>query len=163
MGETIEIAQCEANAVAWREQLPRVCWNPFKQNVCIRASDLAETCSTVQTGRTVRVQRSQLNGDATFLCVLHHLPQQHGADAAVLELGQQHEFAQLDEVRTVLHAYIADRYTVAFNNLMNRRIPTIPKIRVLGSHVPRAELAFNNIPIGLMVRIAPEFGISWRS
>jgi hypothetical protein len=38
---------------------------------------------------------------------------------------------------------------------MNRRVLIIPKIRVLGSHVPRAELAFNDIPMSLMVRVAP--------
>ena len=75
--------------------------------------------------------------------------------------GQQHQLAQMDEVRTVLHAYIADRHAVAFNNFMSRRAPTVPKVRVLRSHVPRAELAFNDSPIGLMVHVAPEFGISW--
>jgi hypothetical protein len=72
---------------AWQEELPRVCSKPFEQDVRSRASDLAESYSTVQISRTVRAQRPQLNRDATFLCVLHHLPLQRGADAAVLELG----------------------------------------------------------------------------
>jgi hypothetical protein len=94
--------------------------------------------------------------------VLHDLSLQRGADAAVLELGQQHQLAQVDEVRTVLHAYVADRHAVAFNNLMSRRVPTIPKKRVLRSYIPRAELAFNDVAIGSVVHVAPEVGIGCR-
>jgi hypothetical protein len=39
-------------------------WKPLEQYVRLRASDLAETQSPVQRSRPVRVQRSQLNGDA---------------------------------------------------------------------------------------------------
>jgi hypothetical protein len=66
----------------------------------------------------------------------------------------------VDEAWTILDAYIPSRHSTTFNNLMSRRVPTIPEKRFLRSRVARTELALNDIAIGLMVHVAPEFGIS---
>jgi len=88
------------------------------------------------------------------------LPQDRRAGAAVLELGQSHQLAHVDKVRTILNAHIPNRHAIAFDNLMGHGVPAVPKVRVLCSQVPRAELAFNDLPIGLMVHAPPEFRIS---
>jgi hypothetical protein len=143
-----------------REEQLGVDWRkPLEQNVRLCTSDLAETEATIQGSRPVRVQRSQLNGDAASNRVLQYLLQDRRAYAAVLELGTYHQFAQVDEVRTVLNADIPDWHAIAFDNLMRRGIPAASEVGVLCGHVPGAELAFPDLATGLAVHAAPEFGM----
>ena len=126
----------------------------------LRASDLAKAYSTVQGGRPVRVQRSHLDGEASPCRVRQSLLQDRRADAAILELGQHHQLAQVDEVRTVLSADIPGWHAITFDNLMGDGVPTAPKVSVLCSRISHSGLPLDDLSIGKMVHVAREFGIS---